>query len=174
LLVTTMGRAASRSVGLRTCRTSVRGFTMIELMVTIGIAAILLAVGAPMFVRTVDFVTAKEVAIELAGDLRQARTEAVKRNTLVNVAPLSGGWAAGWQVTTSAGELVSQHVTTHGGVSVSAPTGGIQFGANGRIANTDTNTADLKWTVNTATSSGTRCVRIGVTGAANIQLGACA
>jgi type IV fimbrial biogenesis protein FimT len=131
------------------------------------------AVAVPSFVQAMDFVSAKQVAVELAGDMRQARSEALKRNTIVSVTPLSGGWSAGWQVRTSAGDLVSQHVTSRAGVNVGAPSGGVQFGANGRIANTDTNTADLKWTVSTGSSSGTRCVRLGVTGAANIQLGAC-
>lgn len=149
------------------------GFTLMELLVTIAMVAILFGLGVPMFRQSLDFVSAKDLAVELAGDLRMARGEAVKRNTTVSVVPLSGGWSAGWQVQTGAGAMLSQHVTTRSGVTVAAPSAGIQFAANGRVANTDTATSDMKWTVTTASSSGTRCVRTGVTGAASITLGAC-
>lgn len=150
-----------------------RGFTLMELMVTIGIVGVLFGLGVPMFRQSIDFVSAKTVAVELAGDLRMARSSAVKRNTTVSVLPMTGGWSAGWQVKTAAGDLLSQYAVTRAGVTIAAPANGVQFASNGRIANTDTATSDMKWTVSTATSSGTRCVRTGVTGAASITLGAC-
>ena len=154
-------------------RPSARGFTMIELMVAIAIVAILAGLGVPLMRQSIDFITAKSVAVELAGDLRMARGEALKRNTSVTVTPIGGSWNTGWQVKTAAGTLLSEHRTSRTGISVSAPTAGVTFAASGRIDNTDASPSDLKWLVDTATHSGKRCVRTGVTGAAHIQLGDC-
>lgn len=62
-----------------------RGFTMIELMVTIAVAAVLVALAAPTF-RTYTAKKKVEGALaELATDLQFARSEAVSRNTPVRV-----------------------------------------------------------------------------------------
>lgn len=73
-----------------------RGFTLIELMITIAILAIVLGVAVPSFQ---DFVRRNRVtatANNLVSALALARSEAVKRATRVTVA--SGDWAGGWQV----------------------------------------------------------------------------
>jgi len=73
-----------------------RGFTLIELMVTIAILAIVLTVAVPGFQ---DFIARNRLAAatnELVSALALARSEAVKRATRVTVA--SADWAAGWQV----------------------------------------------------------------------------
>jgi len=62
-----------------------RGFTLIELMTVIVIAAILMAIAAPSFK---DFLAKKRVEgvlTELATDLQFARSEAVQRNANVRV-----------------------------------------------------------------------------------------
>ena len=69
----------------RSHRRATEGFTIIELMVVIAVAAVLLALAAPSFAeflskRRVDGVTA-----ELATDLQYARSEAVSRNAPVRV-----------------------------------------------------------------------------------------
>lgn len=72
------------------------GFTLIELMVTIAILAIVLTVAVPGFQ---DFVARNRLAAatnELVSALALARSEAVKRATRVTVS--SADWTAGWQV----------------------------------------------------------------------------
>ena len=81
-----------------------RGFTLIELMITIAIAAILLTVGVPSFR---DFVVNSRIATDssnLAADLAFARSEAVKRAQGVSICQRAstltpscgnGGWELG-------------------------------------------------------------------------------
>ena len=71
---------------------------MVELMVTLAVLAILLAIAAPQFssISTGNKLTAK--INSLSGDLGYARNEAVTRNANVTLAARSGGWADGWDV----------------------------------------------------------------------------
>jgi type IV fimbrial biogenesis protein FimT len=62
-----------------------RGFTVIELMITVAIIAIVIALAAPSFT---DFLAKKRiegVLSELATDLQYARSEAVSRNATIRV-----------------------------------------------------------------------------------------
>lgn len=68
-----------------------RGFTLLELMIAIAIAAILLAVGVPSFA---DFVANTRIATDssnLLVDLALARSEAVKRGTAVTICGRTSG-----------------------------------------------------------------------------------
>ena len=71
---------------------------MVELMVTLAVLSILMAIAAPRFssMSTGNKLTAK--INNLAGDMSYARSEAVTRNSPVTVAAMTGGWAAGWRV----------------------------------------------------------------------------
>ena len=84
------------------------GFTLIEALVVISITAILVAIGVPSFR---NFVAGRAVTAqvnELAVTLRLARTEAIKRGTLVTVCRSEdpegdtptcsgdGDWSSGW------------------------------------------------------------------------------
>jgi len=83
-----------------------RGFTLIELMVTIVLMAILLALAVPSFdgVRLSNRLTSYANALVASSQL--ARSEAIKRNAPVTVCAsangttcsTSGGWEAGWIV----------------------------------------------------------------------------
>jgi type IV fimbrial biogenesis protein FimT len=66
-------------------RTAQTGFTIIELMVAMVIAAILLVVAAPSFVSTLAKRDLEGQASELATDIQYARTEAVQRNAATGI-----------------------------------------------------------------------------------------
>lgn len=85
-------------------RNSVRGFTLIELMLTIAVAAVLVTVAVPGMR---DFVQNNRLAAqsnEFLTTLALARSEALKRGTPVTVcrsangASCGGSWADGWIV----------------------------------------------------------------------------
>ena len=91
------------------------GFSLVELMVTLAIAGLLLAVAAPSLQR---FITTRAVvaqADELGGALRLARSEAMKRGMAVSVCASSttadaeptcandADWQTGWLVFSDAG-----------------------------------------------------------------------
>ena len=75
-----------------------RGFTLIELMITLAIAAVLMMVAVPSFIsfqRNSELTTA---ANTILGAMNTARTEAMKRNRNAIMAPTGTGWSSGWQV----------------------------------------------------------------------------
>ncbi|MGQ0658291.1 MAG: GspH/FimT family pseudopilin [Chromatiales bacterium] len=75
------------------------GFTIIELMITILVLAILLGLAVP---NMRDFILRNRLTSQtnaLVASLQFARSEAVKRGTMVAIAPLTpANWASGWQV----------------------------------------------------------------------------
>lgn len=73
-----------------------RGFTLVELMVTLAVMAILMGIAAPAFVDFVRAVRASSTVSALNGALSLARSEAVKRN--VRACVYSADWSAGWSV----------------------------------------------------------------------------
>lgn len=81
-----------------------RGFTLIELLVTLTVAAVLLGIAMPSFS---NFVRDSRLTTEtdtLLYDMNQARSEAVKLDTTVELcassdhATCSGTWTDGWIV----------------------------------------------------------------------------
>lgn len=84
------------------------GFTLVEMLVTLAIAGILVALAAPAMSSFLAEQAAAGNADELAAAFRFARSEAVKRSASVTVCASSDGsscgddWSAGWIV--SAGD----------------------------------------------------------------------
>ncbi|MDP3330641.1 MAG: GspH/FimT family pseudopilin [Methylococcaceae bacterium] len=78
-----------------------QGFTLIELMVTISIAAILLGVAIPSFTSTITSNRLTTNANELVTALNLARSEAIKRGQQVTVrrkGTTNTQWESGWDV----------------------------------------------------------------------------
>lgn len=78
---------------------AVGGFTLIELMVTIFVAAILLAIAIPSFRHLIASTTLSSTSNDLMSALKYARTEAINRGDRIAVtASSSNKWDDGWQV----------------------------------------------------------------------------
>lgn len=96
-----------------------RGVTLVELMVVVAITAILAAVAVPQFSQLVGARAIDAQSSALMASMRQARSEALKRNIRVSICPSDDpeaatptcaavpnparGWATGWIIFTDLG-----------------------------------------------------------------------
>lgn len=76
------------------------GLTLIELLVTLVVISVLIALAAPQFGTITSGSKQASAANALVTDIAYARNEAVTRNSDVTIAAKSGDWKNGWTVTT--------------------------------------------------------------------------
>ena len=131
-----------------------RGFTMVELAITLAIAALLATMATPPLAELVRSARLSSVARELNADLVLARREAIKRNTRVLVCPVGATagkcgtdftkWASGWLVcydrdvdgvcddtATNDPNPIRRHGALDTQVKVTGPTAAVRFNADG-------------------------------------------
>lgn len=112
------------------------GFTLVEMIVTLAIAAAVVAVAVPAMSSWMGEQAAAGNADELAAALRFARSEAIKRSQAVTVCASTDGqecgesWAAGW-VVLSAGEVLRVQGALAGMSLVDADDTEVNFTSNG-------------------------------------------
>ncbi|MDH5208125.1 MAG: GspH/FimT family pseudopilin [Burkholderiaceae bacterium] len=110
-----------------------RGFTLVEMIIVMAIMAILAGVSASSFVWLNQSTQIRGAAFDLVADLDFARSEAVKRNDDVVVAPVGGLWANGWTVS-AAGTVLRTRAALTGQVDFAAAPGTLTFDGSGRAS----------------------------------------
>ena len=120
------------------------GFTIVELMVTLAVAAILLGLATPSFRDMLANNRLTGTATQLLGSLNLARGEAIKRNGLVTVSSTSGtsDWTAGWTVSVGA-EILRSNDAVRGGQTVSGTVSSLQFNGRGAVVGGSTPNLDV-------------------------------
>lgn len=146
-----------------------RGFTLIELMVTIAVLAIVIVIAAPSFTSVIQSNRTTALHHEILGAIQLARSEAVKRRKEVivcrseNMTDCANGadWTAGWLVKEVAGDVVKIWDPVSG-MAVTGPITGAVFRGSG-MATTATN-----FTITTSScTSGTKyTIVVSLTGSA--------
>jgi len=111
-----------------------RGFTLIEFLVTLVVAALLLGIGVPGFQKIVSSQRLRTASYNLVSDLVLARSEALKRRVSVQLVPSASGWGGGWTVQSGGGTLATRDRL---GVDVTTAPTQITFDLNGRVVTTD-------------------------------------
>lgn len=76
-----------------------RGFTLIEVMVTLAVLAILSAVAFPALQDFVERSAMRQLQSEFSASFQRARVDALSRNTCVSVCPLPAGGGAACETT---------------------------------------------------------------------------
>lgn len=107
------------------------GFTLIEALVVITIMTILAGIGSANFAWLNQATEIRGAAFDLVGDLDFARSEAVKRNADVTVAPVGGNWVNGWTVT-AAGTTLRERAAARAGLNFNAAPADLVFDGSGR------------------------------------------
>lgn len=128
-----------------------RGFTLLELMITITVAAVVLGVGVPSFMGLMQSSRATAYTNELAIALNLARSEAIRRGRVVTLCGTADGttcqngtdWTGGWIVTTTpaaaSGLLRAWPGVAGGANAITASAASVAFqprGGTGTIATT--------------------------------------
>jgi type IV fimbrial biogenesis protein FimT len=146
-----------------------QGFTLIELMVTIAVMAILLMVAVPSFKEAMLGSKLGSYANSLVAGAHLARSEAIKRNQVVTLCVSSNGtscgtgdWGQGWIVRTTGGTVVQHQQALPAGFKVKQTAGPASLGFRPSGVGSDTAT----FTVCRATPLGgqERVVSISATG----------
>lgn len=116
-----------------------RGFSLIELMVTISVLAITMTIAVPSFNNIIQNSRSTALANGVVTALNYARSEAIRRNAPVSFCPgagaCPGNWADGWFVRLEAGaETLKVWDAPDAGAVFSAAAMQISFTGQGTIS----------------------------------------
>ena len=158
-----------------------RGFTIVELMIAVGVLAILSSAALPELSKLVRDQRIKAATSDVYVSLIYARSEAIKRNQNVALCASTNGsacagstnWATGWIVfedsdgdglpATAADILRKQDAIS--GITLTGAGANVSYRRDGRL------TAAPPNFVVSGTSVTSRCVRMDVSGRPNIKIG---
>lgn len=148
-----------------------RGFTVIEMIITVAILVILIAVGIPSFRDFILVQRVKNASFEVFAALALARSEAVSRNNTVTITPTGANWSNGWQITTidpitlATVNLSSQ--SAYSNVTIAGPAT-VAYAGTGRSA-----AASISLTATGVSAANSRCIAIDLSGRPVTKTGAC-
>ncbi|WP_439859697.1 GspH/FimT family pseudopilin [Pseudomonas sp. MBLB4136] len=145
-----------------------RGFTLIELMVTVAVLAIVISIAAPSFSAMLRDNRIATIGSELQTALQLARSEAIKRRLDVVVCRRNAAgtacengtdWGAGWLIRQVGGDVLKVWDSVQDS-SITGPNAGITFRGTGLAAAA----SNFSVTQSSCTGQQKRTLSVSVTG----------
>jgi type IV fimbrial biogenesis protein FimT len=119
-----------------------RGFTLIELMITLAVMAILITAALPSFNEFIKNNRLTTQANDFIATMNLARSEAIKRGANINISSTSGdgNWGGGWSITDTGGNIIriTQPLTGNSTLTSTNGVAQFQYRADGLINTPDT------------------------------------
>jgi len=153
----------------------IRGFTVVEALTVLAVVAVLAAIALPSLASVLASQRLRAAGTDLMSSLLLARSEAIKRNAQVEVAPRNAGdWKSGWRVATVAtDEQVDRKEALGVRVDVSLAPATIVYERNGRLGVAGVAQVEFRDSENQAGVLA-RCVTIDPSGLPRLGIGVCA
>lgn len=121
------------------------GFTLIELMMSIVVLAILVGIGIPSFTTLINNNRVTSQVNDFVTSINLARSEAIKRGASLTVTAGGAGWSSGWTVAMG-GTPLRQYDALKNDTTLSASDGvttTLTFDSRGFLSNGSTVTFNL-------------------------------
>lgn len=165
-------------------RRQVAGFTLLELMVTVAIMAVLIAIAVPSFQGSLRSNRVATTSNELLASIALARSEGIKNTRGGGVCASADGsscgadWSQGWMVWTEKDgdgvhdndETVVRYSQGKPRLQVAGSAASIAFDGRGRVVGGAAATIGV---VPEGVATPARCLDITITGQARVRQGAC-
>ncbi len=150
----------------------IRGFTLIEMMITIVVLAILVAVAVPGMLGMMERNSVVAESNELIAALLLTRSEAIKREVSTVLVSSASGWRVfvdtnGNGTEDSGEEVLVIHTVNNSNVTLSAngaAASGIRYSSSGRVLGGGFSGGSTDYFKLVRGSAPTRCVRFSLTG----------
>lgn len=112
-----------------------RGFSLVELITTVSIVAILATIATPSMAALMMRHRVQDATSALFGALIKTRSQALMLNSDVKLLPIGGDWAAGWRIAdpTAAGTYSDVHEPVESVAITMSGASAIAYQYNGRI-----------------------------------------
>ncbi len=167
-------KRAEHIMRLRQAPPLASGFTLIEMMITLTIVGILIIFALPSLSNLVLDQKIKSATFDVFSSLVYTRSEALKRNSNIDIVATSNNWANGWKVQTQGTVAVLKNQDALSGIILTATDSAnnavntITYRHDGRLNNTTAPTFVLKIANNATVNP--RCVLVDLSGLPNIKV----
>ena len=156
----------------------IRGFTLIELMVTLAIMAVLAGLAGPSMAEFILSQKIRAISSDLHSALIKTRSEAIKRNKTITIKPIDDtkGWISGWRILDpdNSDQFLGEWSSPKGKLEIKSTPNDIQhlkYLPNGRLKSSGNNsqitnsiTFEIKPSEGSYIQSSARCVGVDPSG----------